>query len=57
MYPFAHKEVCKITINLKTKDETFDFILINDNLTGRTYIKYVVDSVDSMAAGASDTLQ
>ena len=53
VYPFVHKEVVKLTVNPKTKDETFSFTLATNDLTGYTYIEEIVDSVSSTAAKAS----
>ena len=52
VYPFAHKEVVEITANPKPKDETFVFNLTNDDLTGRTCVQDIDDSVFSTAAKA-----
>ena len=52
VYPFAHNEIVKLKVNPKTKDETFGFKLASDDLSGRTYIEEVVDSVSSTAAKA-----
>ena len=57
MYPFADKEDVTLTVNPKAKDDSFGFQLASDNLTGRTYVKEVTDSVSSTAAKAFKTLE
>ena len=37
VYPFAHKDVVKLKVNQKPKDETFGFNLASNDLTGHTY--------------------
>ena len=52
MYSFAHKEEVELKVNSKTKDETFGFKLASNNLTGRTYVEEIVDSVSSTTVKA-----
>ena len=57
MYPFANKEDVTLMISSKAKDDFFGFQLTSDNLTGRTYVKEVTDSVFSTTAKAFNTLE
>ena len=57
MYPFADKEDVILTVNPKTKDDSFGLQLASDNFTGHTYVKEVTDSVSSTAAKAFKTLE
>ena len=50
VYSFAHKEFIELTVNPKTKDETFSIKLVSDDLTRHIYVEEVVDSVLSTAA-------
>ena len=57
VYPFADKEDVTLTVNPKAKDDSFGFQFASDNLTGRTYVKEVTDSVSSTATKAFKTLK
>ena len=52
IYPFAHKEVVELTVNPKTKDESFGVNLASDDSIRCTYSQEAVDSVSSTAAKA-----
>ena len=56
IYPFAHTETADIIVNPKTEDNCFGFKLLDNNLTGRNYIKEVEDTVGSSAACAFGTI-
>ena len=51
IYPFTKTETADIVINPKTKNNFFSFKLIDNNFTGRNYVKEVKVTVGSSAAG------
>ena len=50
VYPFSDKEVATIPINLNESSESFGFILNDDELMERTYVKELNNTVKSSAA-------
>ena len=53
----ADKQDVTHTVNLKAKDDSFEIQLASDNLSGRTYVKEVTDSVSSTNTKAFKTLE
>ena len=56
IYPFANSETAIIDYNPKAKDNKLGFQLLDDDLTGRNYIKDIEDKVGSSAASAFGSL-